>query len=273
MPDQSKLFPALLKFWRGRRGLSQLDLALTAGISGRHVSFLETGRSAPSEEMVHLLAATLDVPLRDRNQLLRAAGFDAHYPEPALDALADPAIERAVDRMLRQQMPYPMFVMNRAYDVLRMNPAARALYTVAAGAPPPERYNAVRVLFDPGPVRDAVGDWDDVARELLAWVQREHLHHPHDEGLRALLDAILAAPGVPKDWRRPDFARGDRAVYPVRFVTGGLQLSFFTTVLRFQAPQNVTLDELQIEGWYPLDDATEQACMALNSTGLSSTAG
>ncbi|MCB9525115.1 MAG: helix-turn-helix transcriptional regulator [Myxococcales bacterium] len=265
MADQSKLFPALLKFWRGRRGLSQLDLALAAGISGRHVSFLETGRSAPSEEMVMLLAATLDVPLRDRNHLLRAAGFEAHFPEPPLDALADPAVERAVERMLRQQMPYPMFVMNRAYDVLRMNPAAAALLTVAAGAPLAPGFNGVRILFEPGPVRDAVADWDEVARELLARVQREHLHHPTDEGLRDLLDAILAAPGVPEHWRRPDFGRGDHAVYPIRFAAGGLSLRFFTTVLRFQAPQNVTLDELQIEGWYPLDEATEQACALLSS--------
>lgn len=263
MSDHGKLFPALLKFWRGRRGLSQLDLALTAGISGRHVSFLETGRSAPSEEMVHLLAGTLDLPLRDRNQLLRAAGFAAHYPEPPLDALADPAIDRAVDRMLRQQLPYPMWVMSRCYDVLRMNSAAAALVAAVGGGPAPAAFNAVRVLFEPGPIRDAVADWTETARALLNRVQREHLHHPHDTGLADLLDAIQAAPGVPEDWRRPDFSRDGPAVYPVRFAVAGVSLGFFTTVVRFQAPQNVTLDELQIEGWFPLDEATEQACAAL----------
>lgn len=261
--SRNKLFPALLKYWRGRRGLSQLDLALTAGVSGRHVSFLETGRSTPSEEMVLRLGAALDVPMRDQNQLLRAAGFEACFAEPAFDALNDPAICKALDRMLRQQEPYPMFVMNRAYDVVRLNEGARRLYTVTVGAPPPPAFNGIRVLFEPGPLRAAVTDWDRAARELLARVHREHLHFPSDAGLAALARDLLAHPEVPADWRMPDFARGREAVQPIRFSLAGAQATFMTTVMRFQAPQNVTLDELQIEAWFPMDDETERLCAAL----------
>lgn len=123
MRTTSGLCPALLKFWRGRRGLSQLDLALAAEVSARHVSFLETGRAQPSREMVLRLGAALAVPLRDQDAMLRAAGFQPVFEERGLEAGLPPAIAQAIERMMAQQEPYPLVVMNRGYEVLRANAA------------------------------------------------------------------------------------------------------------------------------------------------------
>lgn len=262
MTEESRLFAALLKYWRGRRGLSQLDLALTADVSARHISFLETGRSQPSREMVLLLASTLDVPLREQNAMLRAAGFDPAFEEPPLDALRDPAIERALDRMMAQHEPYPMVLMDRCYDVLRMNQGATRLFTTAVEAPP-DRFNAVEALFDGSLLRPLVVNWEETARELVSRLHRESLHRPQDARLAALLEEILARPDVPDGWRRPDFSRGTSAAFAFRFRFHGQEFAFLTTLMTFSAPQNVTLDELQIESYFPLDDQTHRACLTL----------
>jgi len=257
----SKLFCALLKYWRGRRGLSQLDLAATAEISSRHLSFLETGRAKPSQEMVLRLAATLDVPLRDRNSLLREAGFPAHFPEPTLDALNDPAIEHALARMLRQQEPYPMILLDRTYEVLRVNEAAQRFFGAVLGGELVGR-NALYVLFDPGLLRPYVVDWQDVGHEVVLRLQRETLFNPHDARLCEVLARLLEYPEVPEAWRRPDFSRASARAVQLRFRLGEQELGFVTTMTRFHAPHNVTLDELQIESYFPQDDATQRLCAA-----------
>src|SRR5579859_3587977 len=122
----ARLFPALLKHWRNRRGLSQLDLALAADVSPRHVSFLETGRAQPSREMVLRLGATLNVPLREQNGMLRAAGFGEEFPEPDL-AVLPPGVALAIERMMQTHEPYPMTVLDRRYQLLRANQGATRL--------------------------------------------------------------------------------------------------------------------------------------------------
>lgn len=259
MAEATRLFPALLKFWRGRRGLSQLDLALRAGVSARHISFLETGRSKPSVEMVMLLGGTLALPLRDRNELLRAAGFDAEFPEDPGSALDDPAVSRAIEHMLAQQEPYPLFVLDGGYDVLRLNRPAEQLATAALGALP-ERWNAIRVLFDREGFAAMVDDWESTAREMVWRLHRESLLNPQDERLSDLLAYILDHPTVPDDWREPDLTRPATPAFAMRFRLGELSLGFLTTIMRFTAPSSVVLEELQIESWYPLDDATAAIC-------------
>lgn len=129
-----QLFSALLKHWRRRRGWSQLDLALAADVSARHLSFLESGRAHPSEEMVLRLMNTLEVPLREQNEILRAASFPARFPEPELDAI-HPSIELAIARVCRQQKPFPLTVMTAGYDIVRANDAAAAIFAhFTAGA-------------------------------------------------------------------------------------------------------------------------------------------
>lgn len=253
-----------MKFWRGRRGLSQLDLALSAGVSSRHVSFLETGRSLPSIEMVRLLGATLDLSLRDCNDLLRAAGFAPSFAEPPLSLLEDDAIARALTRMLAQQEPYPMIVMNASYDILQLNRSAQRLLVSIAGETSGP-LNALRILFAEGPLRDCVVHWEATARELLGRLQRECLRSPNDDRLARLLAELLEYPGVPRSWRQPDLSQPARATAPVSFRVGEHELSFLTTVMRFQAPQNVTLEELQIESWFANDAKTEALCNLLAS--------
>ncbi len=260
MAESRALFPALLKYWRGRRGLSQLDFALRAGVSSKHISFLETARSAPSEEMVMLLAGTLALSPRQRDELLQAAGFSARLD--LADPLGDPGIRRVVDQMLAKQEPYPMLVLDGGYDVLDMNEACRRLVRMTLGTVP-DAFNAARVVFDPAGVRPFVEDWADAARAFVDRLHREALLDPTDERLSGLLDDIMAYPGVDPAWRGPDFASPAAALMPFGFAVGDLRLRFVTTVTRFTAPQSAALDDLQIEAWFPLDDATAALCEAM----------
>ena len=262
--SQASLFPALLKHWRSRRGLSQLDLALAAEVSTRHVSFLETGRAQPSREMVLRLATTLAVPLRDQNQLLVAAGHPEAFEEPDEDALAGP-IRQAVERMLAHHEPFPMVVMSRAYDVVLLNRAAKEVLARFVLDPSAlgDRPNGMALLFDPNLARPFVVDWPSVARTLLSRLHREVLERPNDAALATLLRSLLDQPDVPRDWQAPDLSLPSEPVLPIRLQRDGQSLGFLTTVTVFNAPQNVTVEELRIESYFPLDDATRRACEAL----------
>ena len=265
------LFPALLKHWRGRRGLSQLDLALAAEVSSRHVSFLETGRSAPSATMVLRLAATLDVPLRHVNAMLQAAGHDPVYPETPGRALPD-EISAAVQLMKDHHEPFPLVVINRSYDLLDANVGAMALFgaviegfgEAGASGESPE-LNLARLTFDPAGAQKALVNFDEVGRDLLWRLQREVLADPDDGPLRDLLDELLAMPTVADDWRDADLTVPSSPALIVHLRAGGLDLRFLTTVTAFQAPQAVQLDELRIETWFPVDGATADACRRLAS--------
>ena len=261
MSERNQVFPALLKYWRTRRGLSQLDLALTADVSARHISFLETGRSQPSEQMVLLLSATLDVPLRERNTMLREAGFSPAFEEPGIDAL-DENIEHAIQVMLRQHEPFPMMIVNRSYDVLRMNKAASCMVSMCVGRIP-DRWNAIRAFFAQEWFRSYIVDWEITARATIARLQREALQNRADSNIQNLLDEILDEPGIPETWRTHDLSLGSEGTLNLRFKVNDQVLSFVTTVMSFQAPQNVTLEEIQIESYFPSDRGTEEACVQL----------
>lgn len=271
MPTHSALFPALMKFWRSRRGFSQLDLALRAGISPKHVSFLETGRSTPSEEMVMLLAGVLGVSARSRDELLASAGFvrrDA-VPQAALD---DPHVAMLVDRMLAQHEPFPMLVLTGGYDLLRANEAGNRLLCGILGEVP-KTFNAWRAVFSPGPVRDCIIDWPTVAGGLLDRVQRESLLDPADTRLQQLLaeaanDTVLRDALVP-----PDFSQPGTPVLPLGFRLGDTTMQFVATITRFAAPNSVALDDLHLESWFPADAQTETLCRALAVEGTPHAAG
>jgi len=256
------LFPALLKHWRGRRGLSQLDLALAADVSARHVSFLETGRSEPSEAMVVRLAAALDIPLRHVNAMLRAAGHEPIYAEPeGVDGLT-PDVRGALQLMKDHLEPMPVTVIDRGYDVIDANAGAMALFSriVAPSllANPP--LNIARLAFDPEGAHPALVNFDAVGPALLWRLQREVLADPDDGVLRRLLDDILAMPTVDEDWREPDLSVPASPAMVVHLRVDGEDLRFVTVVTAFQAPQSVTLDELRVETWFPHDPATAALC-------------
>lgn len=258
------LFPALLRHWRSRRGMSQLDLALSADVSSRHVSFLETGRAQPSRDMVLRLAGPLGVPLRGQNELLQAAGFAAEFPEPGLGSMA-PAIDRALARMLERHDPYPMVILDRRYELLRANQGATRLLTrfVADPSALPERPNLMLALFDKRLARPFVKDWERTARALVTRLHREALTRPEDRRLADLLREVFRFPDVPASFRQPDFGAPSEPMLPLRLVRDNLELAFLTTLTVFDAPQNVTLEEIRIESYFPLDDATAAACERL----------
>jgi len=258
---ETRLFPALLRYWRAGRGLSQLDLALAADVSARHLSFLETGRARPSREMVLRLAATLDVPLRDQNALLEAAGHSAEFAEPGLDELAPP-IAQALARMLAAQEPYPMTILDRRYDLLRANASATSvlLRFVVEPAALPSPLNGFAFVFDPSLARPFILGWERLAHDMAARLHREVLARPQDAALAALLESLFAYPDVPDSWRQPDFSTPSQPTAELRLRKEEVELGFLTTITAFSAPQNVTLEELRIESYFPLDAATARAC-------------
>lgn len=243
----------LLKEWRGLRRMSQLDLALKASVSARHVSFVETGRARPSREMVLHLASALDVPLRDRNLLLTAAGFAPVFPQRGLDAEEMAPVRRALDRILARQEPHPAVVMDRHWNVLEANDAASALFSrfvdLAALPPPP---NILRLMFDPEGVRPYVANWDEVATGLLGRAERESVCGVPDEGLRGLLQELRRFPGVPSATALVRSMGSSLPVIPVRFRKGEFTADYFSAITTLGTPQDVTLQEIRIESFFPL---------------------
>lgn len=259
-----RLFAALLRYWRGRLGHSQLDLALLADVSARHISWLESGRARPSQAMVLRLVSAMGLPLRDQNEALQTAGFAPRFAEPALDAIS-PAVDWALARMLQQQEPYPLTLLSADYRILRSNAAAARIFQqmVLQPARLADPLDMFSLLFDPRLARSFVLDWPALARHMLARLHRETLHSGGDARLAALLARALAYPGVPAQWRYPDFALPAASTLDVRLQRGDLQLGFMTTLTAFSAPGVVTLAELRIESYFPLDMATQLACEGL----------
>lgn len=257
----------LLRDWRGVQGMSQLDLALAAGVSSRHVSFIETGRSSPSRTMVLRLAETLDLPLRERNALLVAAGFAPVYREsPLSDADLTP-VRRALDLVLRSHEPYPAFVLDRAWNILLANRAHHRLLPalLPEGAPVIEPVNVVRLCFDPALLRPCIANWELVAHVLGHQVRRQ-LRTPNLGGEHVtLFRELLAYPGVQQAMAEVTPPPDAAVVIPLIFELGGRRMSWFSTIATLGTPQDVTLDELRIESMFPADEETGRAAQEMAS--------
>jgi transcriptional regulator with XRE-family HTH domain len=247
----------LLRHWRRARGLSQLGLALEAGTTPRHLSFVESGRSQPSRAMVLRLARVLDVPLRERNRLLLAAGYAPLYRETGLAGDESAQVRAALARMLRRHEPYPAVVMDRHWNVLDANGAASGFFGWLLGdRPPGTPANVIRLMFDPAGLRPFVSNWDAAADALIQRVHREAIGGVPDPETLALLDEVLSLPGVPPAWRVPDLHAVPVPVVPVEFEKAGLALSYFSTVTTLGTPQDAMLQEIRIESFFPADEAT-----------------
>lgn len=254
----------LLQYWRDARGMSQFALALEANVSPRHVSFIETGRAQPSREMVLQLAVALDVPLRERNGLLLAAGYAPLFRESSLDAPELSAVRAALEAILSKQEPYPGVVMNRAWDIVAANAGATRFFGHLLGdRAMPAPANVVRMMFDPAGLRPFVVDWEVVAEALVRRVHREAVGGVRDVGVTALLDEVLAYPDVPEHWALPDPRATAMPIIPVTFSKDGRRFSFFSAVTTLGTPQDVTLQETRIECFFPLDTDTERNVVAL----------
>jgi transcriptional regulator with XRE-family HTH domain len=250
----------LLRYWRDVRGVSQLDLSLAAGISQRQISFIESGRSVPGRNTLLILAQTLDVPMRERNALLLAAGYAPVYSDAPWNAQEMQRVVRALERVVRQHEPFPALVVDRHWNVLMTNDAAPRFFNrfidMAAREGP---RNMLHLMFDPRGMRPFVAGWDDVARSLLQRVQRESVGYVLDDGTTRLLDELLAYPDVPGDWRTHPGPSASPAmpVIPLGFVSDGVVLRYFSMVTTVGAPQNVAAQELRVECMFPADDETE----------------
>ena len=244
------LFPALLKHWRAKSGLSQLDLALAAGVSSRHISFLETGRSSPSAEMVLRLAATLDVPLRQTNAMLRAADHAAIYPEPQPGDSLPPQITSAVDLLKAHHEPFPLIVMDRSYNVLDANAGASVLLTSLLPSDQIialDGLNLARFTFDPDGGYRVIENFTEVGRELLWRMQREVLAEPDQGPLRQLLDEVLSMDTIAPDWRHSDPTAPSAPTVEIRLRVGRQPWSFTLLITALRAPLTAAPDELRIE--------------------------
>ncbi len=194
---------ALLRHWRTARRLSQLALALDAEVSSRHLSYVETGRSRPSREMVLRLADALAIPLRERNMLLVAAGFAPRYFETSLDAPEMAQMRTAIALILRQQEPYPAFVLDRYWNILMANQAAPRCTRFLLGAEPTEG-NMLRLCLHPNGLRPMMLHWEDTAADLIRHLHSQVAAAPTDDRARALMAEVLAYPGIPAQWRIRD---------------------------------------------------------------------
>jgi transcriptional regulator with XRE-family HTH domain len=258
----------MLQHWRKAKHLSQLALATEAEISSRHLCFIETGRAKPSREMVLLLASVLDVPLRERNALLLAAGFAPVYRESNLDAPALAAVRGALDAILRQQEPFPAVVMNRHWDILRTNDAATRFFGYLLAPRPadqPAPTNVLRMMFDNDALRPFVSNWQAVAESLLLRARRESIGGTPDATTHALIEEVLSYPDVPPSLRRASLGAPQLPVIPVCFRKAGQDFNFFSAITTLGTPQDITVQEVRIESFFPADDATERAARELRA--------
>jgi len=254
-------FAQSLRYWRARRGYSQLRLSAESGISQRHISFLESGRSQPSRELIVRLGNALDIPLRQRNAMLLAAGFAPAYRERSLTDPELAAVRQALDFMLTQQAPYPALVVDRLWNLVMLNQPARRLMGwllgLAPGQPlPVDGVNVVRLMLDPHGIRPCLANWQEVCADLLHWVQREAMADgPGSEATR-LLESLLTLPGVREAARAVNPDSHALPFMTVALRKGDTELRLFTTIATMGTPRDVTVHELRIESFFPADAAT-----------------
>jgi transcriptional regulator with XRE-family HTH domain len=249
-------FPVRLVWWRKRRGLSQLQLALAADCSQRNISFLELGRTQPSRDMVLRLAAALELPLRRSNELLLAAGFAPVWAESTLDAQPLAPVRDALDHMLRQQEPFPAVVVDRCWNVLRANRGALALVAFLIGPlAPGAALNLADALVAPDRLRPHLANWADIVGYFLRTVEAAAAADGTAE-MEDLLERLLDYQDVREVLAAAAPLPPSGPVLPLQFDKDGTTLRLFTTIATLGIPQDVTLQELRIESFFPLDDAT-----------------
>jgi len=246
----------LLREWRQRRNLSQLDLACEAGISSRHLSFLETGRSQPSREMVLHLSEQLDIPLRARNVLLAAAGFAPVFPERSLD---DPALHearQAIDMLLTGHMPYPALAVDRHWSLLTSNEAFAVLLAGVDRALLTPPINVLRLGLHPAGLAPRIVNYAEWRAHLFERLRRQ-VEMTRDPELRDLMEELSALPGPQENRRKaPVVTEYGGIMVPFQLLTEAGTLSFFSTTTLFGTPRDITLSELAIEAFFPADAVT-----------------
>jgi transcriptional regulator with XRE-family HTH domain len=258
-PADASPFPQLLKMWRQKRRLSQLEFALQSGVSQRHLSFLELGRAKPSRSMILQLSETLDVPLRERNDWLIAAGFAPVFRARPLDDPQMSQVMTAVRMMLTNHEPFPAIAIDRAWNIRLANRPFELLasmigedvWTRVGG---PER-NLMRLFFHPAGIKPFVINWKAIAPLLWHRARREAETLGGQE-MKAVLADLSQYQDTETLWAAEETALVP--VLPLEMQNGGLRISLFTVIATFGTAQDVTADELRIESFFPADEATEK---------------
>jgi transcriptional regulator with XRE-family HTH domain len=247
----------LLRSWRQSRGLSQLEVAMHAGFSARHISFIETGKAEPSRDAVLAIAESLEVPLRERNRLLAAGGFADLYRETQLAAADMAHVRQVLQFILDRHMPYGAMVLDRLSTCLMGNAAsAQLLSALADPSLLMPNANMLRVIFHPHGVRRFIVNWPEVSRVLLDRAERE-LATAHDPAATELLREIRGyAADLPKP--QPRRLQSSDLLLPVEIRTDAFELRVFSTIMTIGTPRDITLQELRIETFFPADDTSEQ---------------
>ena len=276
----------LLRHWRDVRGRNQLELSIETGVSQRHISFIESGRSTPSRQTLLEIAQVLDVPLRERNSLLLSAGYAPVYSEEAWNSAQMQTVTRALERILHQHEPFPAFVMDRYWNVLMTNESAprffNCFFDMSRRKGP---RNMLHVIFDPEGMRPFVEDWDKVSSSLIRRVKSEATGRVVDEKTEQLLAAVLAYPGgktgtgnqIRNQSKRShsgqDFERNSTTgspilpIIPFSFRKQEKVLNYFSMVTTVGTPQTVAAQELRIESMFPADEETEHEHLLMLGKG------
>ena len=251
-----------LREWRQRRRMSQLELACEAEISSRHLSFLETGRSRPSREMILRLAGQLEIPMRERNVLLVAAGYAPMFPERALDDPSLNAARRAIDLVLEGQKPYPAFAIDRHWKIVASNGAIPELFEGVAAHLLRPPIDALRLSLHPQGLAPRIANLSEWRAHLLARLRRQ-IDLTADGVLVDLMREMLEYPMPAGTGPSRSVAAEHSLVVPFKIVTRAGLLSLFSTTTVFGTPVDVTLSELALELFFPADAETAEAIRRL----------
>lgn len=245
-------FGSLLKSWRNRQRLSQLDLAMTAGMSQRHISFLETGRSKPSRYAVRQICDALEMPAAEYDVMLVSAGFAPQAVDLNWNAEVRAAVDASIDHVLKSHEPYPAVTIDRIWTLQKANESAQRFFARVGGTGQP---NLLLDIMSPGALRDNIDNWADVTRALYRLLDLEVARRPHDAEGKLLLDQLKSLPGV-SDAISTRSSEHPAPVVSIRFSLGDTKLQLFSMIATIGMSMDATLDDLRIETLLPADEAT-----------------
>lgn len=248
----------LLQEYRKGQHFSQLALATEAEVSSRHISFIETGRSHPSRQILLALAETLKLPHRDTNLLMKAGGYSAQYQHSSLDSEGMCLVKEALTVMLKNHNPLPSVVIDKDWNMLMMNDAYQQILSLVMGDDAGDKNefnNVLRLLLAPNGLRTVLDNWEELACHLLRLRAREETISPAQEG--SLLQSLLCYPDLP-NWKHFEESANEQAMLLVNLNVNGLKLNLFSTIATFGTAADVTLQELRIESYFPADDETAE---------------
>jgi transcriptional regulator with XRE-family HTH domain len=247
----------MVRALRGARGVSQFDLALRCELSPKHLSFVETGRSQPSRDVIERIGIELDLSLRERNALHLAAGYAPRYRETPLNAPELAIVRQAIEATLAQQEPFPAFVVDRHWNLALPNRGMARLME-ALFPEGPRHTNMLHQIFDPADMRPLIVNWTEVAGDLLRHFRYDVMRSPFDEAGRDLLEAVLAYPDIPADWAMQNPADAPLPMLRTVFALPEGELSFLSTLAQFGTSWDLTIEEVRIEAMHPTDAFTRQ---------------